>query len=178
MLGARLSTIGARVAYRFASPRLPLSVAQQYCRIQSTQTRSISTSLTANKFKPLPCLMNLQIPTKSLDVSSMCRVNPITTPIRFFHPKKRTNKKKIRVGYRFRPHHASLNRYRPLASGLILRFKSGMNHKRRRKSKRQLRALSKKVTIPKTHYRRVRLMLGLKRLPKPLPRRKYNHPVH
>src|SRR5690606_25820349 len=137
------------------------------CRIQLQSSRKLTTTATINNtfIKTNHIKPNLSI--VSVKTPSYLPTTPISIPVRLFHPKKQTNKKKIRVGYRFRPHHASAKRYRPLANGVILRFKSGMNHKRRRKTKRQLRSLSKKVSIPKTHYRRVRLMLGLKRLPKP-----------
>eukprot|EP00461_Guttulinopsis_vulgaris_P000171 UN00171 len=45
---------------------------------------------------------------------------------------------------------------------MLMRWKQGMNHKRRRKTKAQLRRLGKKVEVPKIHYRRISKMLGIR----------------
>jgi len=54
-----------------------------------------------------------------------------------------------------------VKRFWQTGSGRLMRFKSGMNHKRRRKTKSQLRRLSKRVEVPKESYRRLTKMMML-----------------
>lgn len=94
----------------------------------------------------------------------------VNTMVRQFHIKLNGAKKVNH--YKFRPHHASVKRYWQTGSGMLMRFKGGMNHKRRRKTKSQLRRLSQRVEVPKIHYRRISKMLGIRPNPQLPPGQK------
>jgi large subunit ribosomal protein L35 len=83
----------------------------------------------------------------------------ISTQRAMFHIKLKYDPK---TKVKSRPHHASCKRFWATGSGRLMRFKSGMNHKRRRKTKAQLRRLSQRVEVPKQAYRRLTKMMMLR----------------
>jgi ribosomal protein L35 len=149
---ARLAT---RATKSMIAPKLQFPTTTTTTRFLTTQSRFPTMTPTRHNLLPQHHidLIKPQQPQFTLT----------TTQTAQFHIKLKINRhKRDRIGYRSRPHHASVKRFWQTGSGRLMRFKSGLNHKRRRKTKNQLRRLNKTAEVPKQSYRRLTLMMMLR----------------